>query len=509
MKSRFYIKIVIGYLFFCLCVFVLLLTFTRTMVRHYLIRVEAENLHNAGSALALQEATSVDFTGMLNDLSLDLSADIWLVDEDGTATVYTQNYLSVGDMLLSTGSNTKQANLAEESDSNTTPASDTEITNMNVADILSTGEGYTTLSLPTFSADDFTESYYQVGNFYGLFPEKYLTVSATCILSDQSTVYLLLHKPMRVLTVVSNSIINIFFYTVAIIFLILFLLLAAFTYFMYQPLYRVIQGTKQYADGHFDYQIHTRSKDEIGYLADTLNYMAQAMRTREEDQRRFIANVSHDFRSPLTSIRGYVDAMLDGTIPPENQQKYLQIIHSETEHLQKLTENILELNRISNQGILLEITEFDVDALIRQVLPTFEGTCAKKGIRLVTQFDAEPLAVRADRDKIAQVLYNLVDNAVKFSSADSEIVLHTSAKGSKVSVSVRDHGIGIPAESIPKIWDRFYKTDLSRGKDRTGSGLGLSIIREIIQAHGEHIHVASTVGEGTEFIFTLPYVKNY
>jgi signal transduction histidine kinase len=196
--------------------------------------------------------------------------------------------------------------------------------------------------------------------------------------------------------------------------------------------------------------------------------------------------------------------MIDGTIPVEMQGKYLNIILSETERLNKLTQSLLELNRFGQHGMMLDIADFDINNLIRKTILTFEGRCKDKGITFDLVLTGEELLVRADMSKIQQVLHNLIDNAVKFSHHDSSIGIETRVKNEKVLISVKDTGIGIPADSIKKIWERFYKTDLSRGKDKKGTGLGLSIVKEIIQAHQENINVVSTEGVGTEFIFTLP-----
>ena len=244
--------------------------------------------------------------------------------------------------------------------------------------------------------------------------------------------------------------------------------------------------------------------DELGFIASTMNYMATELDTLEEDQRKFISNVSHDFRSPLTSIKGYVEAMQDGTIPPEMQGKYFDIILFETERLTKLTQGILDLNRFGHRGILLDLADFDINQMIKTTILTFEGTCGKKGLTFDLVLTGQELFVNADMVKIQQVLYNLIDNATKFAYNNSSIKIETGMKNEKVLISVKDSGIGIPAGSINKIWDRFYKTDLSRGKDKKGTGLGLAIVKEIIQAHNEHINVVSTEGVGTEFIFTLP-----
>ena len=156
---------------------------------------------------------------------------------------------------------------------------------------------------------------------------------------------------------------------------------------------------------------------------------------------------------------------------------------------------------------MLDITDFDINNTIKTTVQTFEGICLQKHISFNLILTGEQLFVSADMSKIQQVLYNLIDNAIKFSHADSAITIETTEKNEKVFVSVKDTGIGIPSDSIKKIWERFYKTDLSRGKDKKGTGLGLSIVKEIIQAHGENINCISTEGVGTEFIFTLSLTK--
>ena len=236
--------------------------------------------------------------------------------------------------------------------------------------------------------------------------------------------------------------------------------------------------------------------------------MANEIAKSEDNQKKFVANVSHDFRSPLTSIKGYLEAMLDGTIPPQMHEKYLHIVLNETKRLTKLTNGLLQLNNLNTRGMLLERTDFDINQVIRNTAATFEGICTSKMIGIELVLTGEILIVHADYDKIQQVLYNLLDNAIKFSHNDSIIKIETTEKSNKVLVSVKDNGIGIPKDSLKLIWDRFYKTDLSRGKDKKGTGLGLSIVKEIIHSHGEHINVVSTEGVGTEFIFTLSKVDD-
>ena len=235
--------------------------------------------------------------------------------------------------------------------------------------------------------------------------------------------------------------------------------------------------------------------------------MSDELNKAEEYQRTFIANVSHDFRSPLTSIKGYLEAIIDGTIPPEMYEKYLTRVIAETERLNKLTQGMLTLNTLDSKGYLSR-SNFDINRVIKDTVASFEGTCDAKNIIFDLTFSDSIQMVYADLGKIQQVLYNLIDNAIKFSHHDSTIYIQASERYEKIFVSVKDTGIGIPKDSVKKIWERFYKTDLSRGKDKKGTGLGLSIVKEIIQAHGENIDVVSTEGVGTEFIFSLQRASN-
>lgn len=293
----------------------------------------------------------------------------------------------------------------------------------------------------------------------------------------------------------------------------LFYLIAAFLglvflgiyFFNFRPLRKLRNGVKDFSIAKKNTPIEIHTNDEYGELADALNILGIELSKFDEYQRKFISNISHDFRSPLTSIQGYVQAMADGVIPPENQEKYLNIILFETNRLTKLTTDLLDANNFDRDNIFLDIRSFDIHESIHKTIDTLEGTAEKK--QIIFQFkkavDA-PLYVTADAGKIQQVLQNLLDNAVKFSESNSTIWITTRTKGDKVFVSVKDTGIGIPKNEIGKIWDRFYKTDLSRGKDKLGTGLGLSISKEIINAHKQTIDVVSTEGVGTEFVFTLP-----
>ena len=287
---------------------------------------------------------------------------------------------------------------------------------------------------------------------------------------------------------------------------ILLLVFFGIYFFLVLPLRKTIAAAKTYSMGNFEKKPNLNLTGELGALSDVIGYMGDTMNRFNEYQREIIANISHDFRSPLTSIKGYAEAIKDGTIPPEQQEKYLDVVLFEVERLTKLTSNLLTLNTMDKKGMILQPSEFDINEVIKNLARSFEGQCKKKRMTIQLVFAGLETQVHADRDKISQVLYNLVDNAIKFSHMDSVIGITVEEKGRKAMVSVKDAGTGIPKEDLSKIWDRFYKSDSSRGKDKKGTGLGLSIVKEIMTAHKENINVISTEGVGTEFVFTLPLV---
>lgn len=359
------------------------------------------------------------------------------------------------------------------------------------------------IGIEAFDPSDWGSNYYQVGDFYGYFDSSYLSVIAPITDNMTTKGYVAIHYQMSDLYQKRGEILFIIQVLFLAVYFMVFLLVIIYWYYVHNPLQQIILGAAEFAGGNLSYKIPVSSEDEIGYLANSLNYMAEKLNRNGEYQRQFISNISHDFRSPLTSIKGYVDAMLDGVIPPDNQEKYLKIIAYEAGRLEKLTEGLLTLNEMDIHKRLLNIQTFDINDVIKKTAATYEGDCTKRKILLELVLSGKELYARADIEQIQQVLYNLLNNAIKFSSNNSTIIIETTEKNDKIFVSVKDHGIGIPKQSLHLIWERFYKTDISRGKDQTGTGLGLSIVKEIISAHGQNINVISTEGVGTEFIFTL------
>lgn len=339
--------------------------------------------------------------------------------------------------------------------------------------------------------------------FESLFDKPMLSIIQRVDYNFRLQGYIVLHSPMEEIQNKTNIYMDVINICFLIIFPLLFLIFVYIYYITANPLKKLMKAAMEYGSGNYGYKVNIKGPREYSDLGAAISFMADEISQLDDYQKKFVANVSHDFRSPLTSIKGYAEAILDGTIPADMQNKYLNIILFETERLNKLTSSLLELNKFDNKSAILDIVSFDINYVIKKTAESFEGACKSKKITLNLIFSSPETYVDADMDKIQQVLYNLIDNAIKFSHNNSEIIVSTEEKGEKVFVSVKDHGIGIPKEAIKKIWDRFYKTDASRGKDKKGTGLGLSIAKEIIQAHNENINVISTEGVGSEFIFTL------
>ena len=466
MRKTLYLKFLLAYFIFGFFGFIIVATFVNSMTLEQLKREKADALYKEATLIANTYAsdlynneTSLDTVKkQLDALDTYLSASLWIINPSGRMVLDSNAPLDI---------------------ENETVISDFD---------------------PTVTGG----SYYTIGNFFGSFTEEQLSVFAPITSGYKVRGYVVIHYPMKNITASCNSLLNISYLMLVILFLLSLIILIFFTEMVYLPLRKITEATEQYAAGNMHYEFQVDSEDEIGYLAASLNYMASEIAKSEDNQKKFVANVSHDFRSPLTSIKGYLEAMLDGTIPPEAYEKYLNIVLNETERLSKLTGSLLALNNLNTKGMILEKSIFDINSVIRNTAATFEGICKQKTIAIELILTGDELYVNADVGKIQQVLYNLFDNAIKFSHHNSIIKIETTEKHNKIFISVKDSGIGIPKDELKLIWDRFYKSDLSRGKDKKGTGLGLSITKEIINAHDEHINVISTEGVGTEFIFSLP-----
>lgn len=269
------------------------------------------------------------------------------------------------------------------------------------------------------------------------------------------------------------------------------------------PIRQMSVATKRFSEGEFDIKIPVEGSDEIAELATAFNSMADSLANLEYMRSSFLANVAHDLRTPMTSISGFIDGILSGAIPQEQQNYYLGVIGQEIRRLSRLVSNLLDISRMEAGNRKFEKNPFDICETARIILLTFEAKIDAK--KLNVEFDApdDRLYVYSDKDAVYQVLYNLCDNAVKFSKDGGIYRITIKDVGEKVSVSVFDEGIGISKEDLPNVFDRFYKSDKSRGLDRTGVGLGLYIVKTIMDNLGEQITVDSVQGEYCNFTLTL------
>ena len=465
MKKTLYLKFILAYVIFGIFSFIMVTTFVPSMTMEHLTREKAESLYSEASLIANTYANGLyasetdleTVKAQLDYLAVYLESVIRIINPSGRQVLDTDTPINVEEVIM----------------------------------------------IEEFDPTETGGSYYMVGNFFNSFEGDMLSVIAPITTNYKVKGYVTIHCDMADIVESCNSLLNISYITLIILLLLSLIILIFFTEIVYIPLRKITYATEQYAEGNMHYEFQVESDDEIGYLAACLNYMASQIAGAEDDQKKFVANVSHDFRSPLTSIKGYLEALIDGTIPPEMHEKYLNIVLNETDRLTKLTNSLLMLNNLNTKGMLLDRADFDINKVIRNTAASFEGTCRKKTIAIELILTGQEMFVNADVGKIQQVLYNLIDNAIKFSHHDSVIKIETSLKKNKLFVSVKDTGIGIPKDDLKMIWDRFYKSDLSRGKDKKGTGLGLSIVKEIINCHGEHINVISTEGVGSEFIFSM------
>lgn len=269
------------------------------------------------------------------------------------------------------------------------------------------------------------------------------------------------------------------------------------------PIRAMSRASREFASGHFDVRVEVSGNDEVAELADAFNNMANSLQHSEETRRLFLANVSHDLRTPMTTISGFIDSILDGAIPQDKIPHYLEVISSEVKRLARLVSSLLDITKIQAGERKFNKITFDICEMAREIIISSEQRLEDK--KLDVEFDTDKFNtfVSADRDAIYQVLYNICDNAIKFSREGGKYIVSVKEAGQKVSVSVYNEGDGISPEDLPYVFDRFYKSDKSRGLDKTGVGLGLYISRTIMEAHNEKIFVESDYGKWCRFTFTL------
>lgn len=269
-----------------------------------------------------------------------------------------------------------------------------------------------------------------------------------------------------------------------------------------RPIDDINNVAKRLAKGEVEKRVVVNCNNEIGELAESFNMMAECLEKSDTKRREFISNVSHELRSPITSIKGFIGGILDGVIPRDRENYYLKIVYDEIDRLARLVNDLLDMSAMESGKFNLAITEFDINQVISLCILNLEHKIQEKGLNVKATFYNNRAYVLGDRDRIIQVVTNIIENSIKYSNDDGEIKIDVYSKGEKIYVDIFNSGECIEEKELNKIWDRFYKSDKSR-TNKLSTGLGLPIVRSILSQHNEDIWVKNIEGKGVSFIFTL------
>ena len=350
------------------------------------------------------------------------------------------------------------------------------------------------------------------GRIPGLFEDNRYVVAVpiTDIDTQAKLGIVIVSAPMEDTVAVMQKISDIFLVLAMVTVLVAVVLVSVFTRRQVYPLREMAKAASNFGHGDLTARVRVddRNTQEVRELTTAFNNMASSLQKSEYQRQEFVANVSHELKTPMTTIGGYVDGILDGTIPEENRVKYLRIVSDEVKRLSRLVRSMLDISRLQDQQEIPDEmrTRFDLTECVGQVLITFEKKINDKGLEVDVDMPEHPVFTRANADYVTQVVYNLIDNAVKFCPQGGVLGIRIKEGDSKAYISVSNQGETIPPEELPLVFDRFHKTDKSRSQNRDGWGLGLYIVKTIVCSHGENISVTSRDGK-TEFTFTMPLVN--
>ena len=349
------------------------------------------------------------------------------------------------------------------------------------------------------------EPYSGVTTFGGELPEKYFAYAQAIIISDEPVAYVIGMQPVtESLKPYILAVLRMFGISAAITLAVALIAVYIMTYAMTKPLRQMSEATKRYAEGDFSMRVDVGGRNEMAELATAFNSMARDLASLESSRRSFVANVSHELKTPMTTIGGFIDGILDGTIDEDKQKHYLQIVSEEVKRLSRLVVSMLNLSKIEAGKLSLKRQDFDLCDMIFRTMLGFEQIIEQKQFRITGLENMESTIISGDKDMLMQVVYNLVDNAVKFTPEGGEIHFDVVHDMQKVYVSIRNSGKGISSEEIDRVFEQFYKVDKSRSFDVKGAGLGLYIAKSIVEMHGGAIKASSLENQYTEFSFWLP-----
>ncbi len=348
------------------------------------------------------------------------------------------------------------------------------------------------------------------GIIKGLYPEERYIVAEPILRDNVVDGVVIVSTPTAAALQIMNRISNIFLTAAAFVVLIAVFAVSAFARRESRPMRDMAKAANAFAHGNLEARVKIEDdcSEELEELALAFNNMASSLQKSEYQRQEFVANVSHELKTPMTTISGYIDGILDGTIPSHRERYYLQIVSDETKRLSRLVRSMLDISQLQKQEGIPEEKKihFDLEEAMGQVLITFEKKINDKRLEVAVDMPEHPVYTMANQDYVTQVIYNLIDNAVKFCPEGKTLGLKIREGGSKAYVSISNEGETIPPEELPLVFDRFHKLDKSRSQNRDGWGLGLYIVKTIVCSHGENISVSSKDGK-TEFTFTMPLVN--
>ncbi|MEE1002841.1 MAG: ATP-binding protein [Acutalibacteraceae bacterium] len=346
--------------------------------------------------------------------------------------------------------------------------------------------------------------YVETGTLGGALKERCFVVGYPIMVNNVQNGVVFASVPMRQSNSYIFDVFKIILYAGIIVILLAFMATYLVSAQLTKPLRQMVQVIKKIESGDFSARLPVDRKDEIGLLADSINKMAVSVGQLEGMRRDFISSVSHELKTPMTTISGFVDGILDGTIPKEETSKYLQIVSDETKRLSRLVNSMLQLSRLQSETIKLNKTTFNLSDMIISIFLSFEQKIENKHLEISGLDLLRPVSITADRDLIYQVVYNLTENAIKFTPEGGTVSVTSGVEKQLVKFSIKNTGEGLRQSEMAKIFERFYKTDRSRSNDKTGMGFGLYIVKTIVGLHNGKITVGSVLGEYTQFDVTLP-----
>lgn len=363
--------------------------------------------------------------------------------------------------------------------------------------------------LPPVVLNGLSEStFFAYGNIGGFYDKAYYVAAAPVLDSSGGIAgYCVVAQHTVWSSDAVPSVVFVFTLVVLLSALLIFSLTSVYAFNTTRPLKQMTAATKRFAAGDFESRVYVKNQDEIGELATAFNEMADSLASMEGVRRNFVANVSHELKTPMTTISGYIDGILDGTIPKTEQEYYLGIVSEETKRLSRLVTSMISLSKIDSGEITVNKTSFDILDVIFSVLQSFESKLSEKELSVEGLDIEENIMVFGDRDLLHQTIYNLVENAVKFTNQKGIIRFEFGKQDGFTTVSIENSGKGILPEDIRFVFDKFYKADKSRSSDKRSMGLGLYICRTVVALHGGKITAESKPDEYCKFTFTLPEQK--